>query len=291
MSAKKKIVLILAAIALLISLSAYDAFYSAPSRITVRYETLQSIYIPDQLDDVQILFFSDLKYGTYMDQERTQKVIDHINDLAPDAVIFGGDLFEDTVEGQSEEDLTFLTEELKQIEAPLGKFAVLGDTDCVTQERQDAVRAVLYDADFEVLDNTSIRLHNSGSQAITLVGLQNLVNGSPDVDSAFANVSPTSYSLVVCHTPDEAGNVPTDRTNYFLAGHSLGGQAYWGLGALYTPAGAEMYLRGRHTISDAFTLDITTGVGTTMADVRFLADAELVVYTLKHTVINDQTAQ
>ena len=44
--------------------------------------------------------------------------------------------------------------------------------------------------------------------------------------------------------------------------------------------GAEEYYRGSHKL-DGMLLDITNGCGTTKADVRFLADAEIVVYTLK----------
>jgi predicted MPP superfamily phosphohydrolase len=43
-----------------------------------------------------------------------------------------------------------------------------------------------------------------------------------------------------------------------------------------------MFFRGKHDIKGLFTLDITNGVGTTEQDVRFLANAEVVLYRLKH---------
>ena len=49
---------------------------------------------------------------------------------------------------------------------------------------------------------------------------------------------------------------------------------------LNEPALLTDYLRGKHSINDAFTLDITNGVGTTQTDVRFLSDPEVVVYHL-----------
>ncbi|MBO7703380.1 MAG: hypothetical protein J6S26_02955, partial [Solobacterium sp.] len=79
-----------------------------------------------------------------------------------------------------------------------------------------------------------------------------------------------------------------DLTNYMLAGHSHGGQAWWGFGALYTPLKAELYFRGKNNVRGYFTLDITNGTGTTKEDVRFLANAEIVLYTLEHKAMTDQ---
>ena len=67
------------------------------------------------------------------------------------------------------------------------------------------------------------------------------------------------------------------------------GQIFYGFGAYYMPEQAFNYLRGKHSVSGAFTLDITSGVGTTGQDVRFLANAEIVLYRMKQ--IESQTPQ
>jgi predicted MPP superfamily phosphohydrolase len=135
-------------------------------------------------------------------------------------------------------------------------------------------------SDFEILDNESVLLRNGGSQSITLVGLDNGLNGITAAEAAYENVSAGSYVIAVCHTPDSAGKVPGDLTDYFLAGHSHGGQAYFFFTAEYTPPKATEYLRGKHNVNGRFILDITNGTGTTGRDVRFLSDAEIVLYRL-----------
>ena len=288
MKTQKLIVRILVILALLICTSAalaFDAFYSAPSRFTTRYETISSIYIPSQMDDVNILFFSDLDYGTFMDEERLNKLIETINSLSADAVIFGGDLYDQDAGTITDEEIATVSAALKSITAPLGKFAVLGDFDYADDARLQSVKDTLYSGDFELLVNTSISLRNEGSQSITLVGLDSGLRGTPDITAAYANASPTSFVMTVCHTPDTADDVPADTTKYFLAGHSLGGQAYYFFDALYTPEESANYFRGKHTVSGSFTLDITNGVGTTIKDVRFLSNAEVVVYRLQHKTI------
>lgn len=259
----------------------YGAFYSAPSQFLVRYETLDSVFIPQQMDDVTILFFSDLDYGTFMDEKRLSKLTDKINEVAPDAIIFGGDLFDEAYGTIRQNDRDIVVQHLSSLQAPLGKFAVLGDNDYRTGEYASDVMSILFDSNFEVLVNASVLLRNKGSGSVTLTGIDSALNGNPEIDIAYANVGRAVYNIAICHTPDIADEIPGDLTNYMISGHSHGGQAYWGFNALYTPPWAEKYFRGKTTIGN-FTLDITNGVGTTIRDVRFLANAEVVLYRLKH---------
>ncbi|MBR2990037.1 MAG: metallophosphoesterase, partial [Solobacterium sp.] len=268
------------------SVLAYDAFFTAPKRWNIRTETISSIYIPSSIDGMDILFFSDLDYGQFMDAGRMQELVDTINEIAPDAVIFGGDVFDETVRPGDAEKLDQAAQLLAQIKAPAGKFAILGDMDNTPEMRPD-VEDVLYHGDFEIIDNRSQSIHNGSTEAIAVVGIENGVNGYADITGSFANISPAIFSIVVCHTPDTAIYVPADLTKYMLAAHSHGGQVYWIFGSLLNYPGAEQYFRGKHIIDGVFTLDITNGVGTRQQDVRFLANGELVVYHLEHKVIGE----
>ena len=290
-SQKKKIIIIIFSVLILTSLFGatlyYDSYFTAPSRFQVRYEILRSMFIPDQMDDVKILFFSDLDYGTFMDEKRMDKLCSRINELRPDIILFGGDLIDQSSPTLNEATAVMLCEKLYNLQAPLGKFAVLGDFDCRSPEETELIRQVLFESEFELLENRSIILRNNGNESITLTGVDNGMNGVPDITSAFANVSRASYNIVLCHTPDMAEYMPVDLTDYMLSGHSHGGQAYWGIGALYTPGMAEIYFRGKHLIDDLYTLDISNGTGTTIEDVRFLSNAEIVLYRLKHIGVYD----
>ncbi|MBQ2688534.1 MAG: metallophosphoesterase [Solobacterium sp.] len=282
-----KILIVLSILAFFCGVLLYDAFYTAPQRFVVRTETISSMYIPVSMDNVDVLFFSDLDYGQYMDEERMDKLVETINEVAPDVVIFGGDVFDETVSPQDTEKLNAVSERLAQIKAPLGKFAILGDTDN-TPEMRRPVEEVLYLGDFEIIDNRSQSIHNDSGEAIAIVGIENGVNGYSDITGSFANISPLIFSIVVCHTPDTAVYVPADLTKYMLAGHSHGGQVYWIFGSLLNYDGALQYFRGKHIIDGRFTLDISTGTGTRERDIRFLSNAEVVVYHLEHKAITDQ---
>lgn len=272
------IVIVLAIVAFLL----VDSFFIAPSRFVTRNEIIENEQIPEQLNNMNIVFFSDIKYGTFMNEERLNKLVDTINHSGPDVVIFGGDLYDDSVTVTDESNAT-LMKAFNKIEAKYGKFAVYGDIDDSSDVMKTAVNAIYDGSNFEVIQNTSFQIHKNGSQFITLVGLDNGIDGIKDITGAYANVSADSFVFTICHTPDTASEVPVDLTDYFLAGHSLGGQENFFFTSLYSPAYATQYLRGKHEIDDTFTLDITNGTGTTQQDVRFLTPSEIVVYSLKQT--------
>lgn len=286
----KKITKVLGIIVIILVLVIFllvDSFFVAPARFVTRKETITDEKIPEQLNNMNILFFSDLKYGIFMNEERLNKLVETINNSGADVVIFGGDIYGDDVT-VTEEMNSIISTAFSNIKAKYGKFAVYGDIDDSSEVMKNAVNQIYSDSDFEVMQNTSYQIHKNGSQFITLVGLDNGVDGIKDISGAYANVSQNSYVFAVCHTPDTANEVPTDLTDYFLAGHSLGGQANFFFSSMYEPTYAVKYLRGIHTIDNAFTLDITNGTGTVKQDVRFLQPAEVVVYTLKQESIKEE---
>lgn len=287
----QKILLVLAGILFVTITMVYDAYYIAPSKFTVRYEKLASSLIPKQMDNVTILFFSDLNFGTFMDEERLNKLILKINDLSPDIVVFGGDVFTDEIAEITTQQVSIVSDAMHRINAPLGKFAVFGDQDHISEQRNIDVQSVFWNGDFEILENNFVQIHNTSSQGITLVGLDEPIHSSYNITAAYENVPRHSYTILITHTPDTAGKVPEDLTNYAIAGHSLGGQIFYGFGASYAPIGATDFFRGKHKIGNHFTLDITNGVGTKKHDVRFLSNSEIVLYRLKHISEAEDTIQ
>lgn len=284
----KKGLIIFLSFALVISFIILDAIMIEPSRITVRRENLESEKIPEALDGMEICYFSDLDYGLYVDEKRLDTIVSKINNLGPDVVIFGGDLYDDSIT-PDETGNAILAKELAKIKAPYGKFAVYGDHDDASSELQNATDSIYSASGFEVLANVSISLHKKTSSSITLVGIGNGITGKCDIETAYSNVSSNNYVLSVCHTPDTADSVPLDLTDYFIAGHSHGGQVYYVLGALVTPQMAINHLHGKNVIQDAFTLDISDGVATTMKNIRFLTSNEIVMYRLTHTQTKEKS--
>ena len=192
MENKKKTVLILAIIVglLLTGLLSYlNAKYINPSDYKVRNITVSDSHLPESFDGFTVMFISDLEYGTYFTKDRLERFIDKINSCEADVVIFGGDLFDKDYNPVSN-DITALRTALKSIEAPKGKFAILGDFDYVTEQRSALVRKLLYDAEYELLQDNNITLHNATSETINLIGF-NYTEGTLVTDQAFATITLT----------------------------------------------------------------------------------------------------
>lgn len=261
-----------------------DATEIAPKRVRIRTETIRSEKIPEALSGLQILFFSDVHYNAFVDDSRLESLIEKIDSVGADVILFGGDLFDHPAnQWPDDQAMDTIRNVLSRLKAPLGKFAVLGNHDLESQSSGEMVSHLLFEAGFEVLNNQSVKIRNRGTQSISLVGLESEMLGNPDPEAAYQNISPDSFTIALCHTPDTVLRLPQDQTDLMLAGHSHGGQIYIPLlDTFYRANYAEIYYRGKHQVDDIL-LDVSNGTGTTRMDVRLFSPAEIVVYRLEHT--------
>lgn len=262
----------------------YSIFITV-ERLTVHYQTIASPKIPAALNDVQIAFIADLEYNHFMDKERFTRMIATINEVHPDIVIFGGDIFDMPLtyvpNDATKQEVSQL---LKTIDAPLGKFAVLGEQDNVDADVNNMVLDILRTSDFELLQNTSIRLRNGSQDSVTLIGLDSLVGGTIDIESAFSNVSIDQFNILATHCPDTIllENLPKDHIDLMLAAHSHASQINLPLlGSMSTDEGAEKYNHGKHTIGNTI-LHVSNGLGTSTMDMRLFSPPQMLVYRLVH---------
>ena len=280
-----KIVSVLILLALIVAGVFFYSIYISVDRVNLSYQTIYSSKIPEDMNDLKIAFISDIKYNEYMNKERLTSMISKLNTTGADVVIFGGDMFSNpqtkAPDSQMSKDLTTI---LKSIDAPLGKFAVLGDEDLANDKTKKIVSQILYDSDFEILSDTSIRLRNKGDSSISLIGLNNMLNGDPQPDRAMKKVSEDEFNILVTHCPDivKTSGINTKYLNLIIAGHSLGGQIYLPLlGPLHTMEGAATYNHGSYDINGT-SLYVSNGLGTKDIDMRLLAPPQILVFRLQH---------
>lgn len=284
-----KIVSTLLFIALCIAGLFFYSIYVSVERLNVQYEVISSTKIPADLHNVKIAFISDLEYNRFMDKERLTNMITTINTAKPDVVIFGGDIFNLPLtyvpNDATKQEVSQL---LKDIDAPLGKFAVLGEQDNVDENIRTMVTDILYASDFELINNTSIRIRNGTSESVTLIGLDSQLNGTIDIDKAFNNVSPEEFNILVTHCPDTVTLEELPKTNIDLmfAGHSHSSQIYIPfLGPLSSEEGAIRYNHGKYLINN-LTLHVSNGMGTSTMDMRLFSPPQMLVYRLQREEIS-----
>ena len=263
----KKIIIIVASFVIVIATCIINATIFNTKQLQTRQVILKSEKINEERSGLLIAYFSDLHYGTYIDNDFLENVISKINDYKPNIIIFGGDLLDNI----NEENKVYLTDVLKTLDAEYGKYAILGDQD---KTNEDDISKILKDADFKIIDDTNITININNESSINIVGIDN------NFDEAFHGINSNNYTIVVGHYPDLFEDIIDYDFDYMLAGHSHGGQIYIPLiNYFFRKQGCQKYYHGKYQ-EDNKTLDITNGIGRTDNNARFLADAEIVLYRL-----------
>ncbi|MEG0823342.1 MAG: metallophosphoesterase [Erysipelotrichaceae bacterium] len=276
----KIILAILVFIAIIVGILFYGIYISV-GKVSIHYETSVSSKISADMNNVQIAFISDINYNSFMNKERLVPMLEKLNNAHPEVVLFGGDMFDQVdlsiPDAPIQEELTSL---LKSIEAPLGKFAVLGEADMTSPEMKETVTRILKNADFELITNSNIQLHNGTKASINLVGVDCADAGSPDIDAAFKNISPENFTLVFTHAPDIIDNFPMNGIDVVLAGHTHGGQVRVPFYTLLSnkPYG-EKYNFGKYNLNST-ELYVSNGLGTIQVDMRLFSPPQIVIYRL-----------
>lgn len=241
------------------------------STFKVRKETIISDKIDKDLNGLILTYFSDLHYKNESDNKYLEKIVNKINELDSDIVIFGGDLIDSlNKDSISQTSIDILTESFSKINSTYGKYYVLGD--CDLDANNTAIK-ILTNSSFKQIDNNTASVYIDTNSFINLVGIN-------DNTSLFNEINTAGYTFAISHYPDTFNSIVGYDFDYMLAGHSHGGQIYLPLINKYTRLpGYQLYIKGK-TKQNNKTLDITNGLGTTKNNARLFADAEIVVYRL-----------
>lgn len=280
-----KIMSVVVIIALCIAGMFFYSIFVSVERVNIHYENITSPKIPESMENVSIAFISDIYFGPFMTHERLSAMVNKVIEVHPDIIVFAGDMFQSNGEEiPSEQATTQMIELLNKLEAPLGKFAVLGEQDLANDAMVDKVNNILYASNFEIITNKAVRLRNQDSKSVTLIGLDSIIGGTPDYTTAFENVNAEEFNIVVTHAPDiaDVSEMPFSSIDYILSGHSLGGQIYIPLlGPFDALEGSKHYNHGSYDVNNAKMI-VSNGLGTTRIDMRLFAPPQVPIYRLHH---------
>jgi predicted MPP superfamily phosphohydrolase len=92
--------------------------------LEVKQYNIADADLPPEFDGVRVVFLTDIHHGVFFSQERVARLVDKVNALRPDLVLLGGDY----VFGELDYENSCFAE-LARLEAPLGRYAVLGNNE------------------------------------------------------------------------------------------------------------------------------------------------------------------
>lgn len=244
----------------------------------VTYLDIKDETVPESFVGKTIMFISDLEYGTFFDKDRLEIFKRKINSFKADVIVFGGDMFDREFVPISE-DVNLLTDLLSGLEADLGKFAILGDFDQITDRRKALVSKILYDSNFELLDNNPIQLHNNSSRQMNLIGI-NYSEDTTELSNAYSNVQTEDYTITVIHGAAMADILPIKISDLTISGHSHHCQINFPFFIEESFKQTGGYAAGKYKTNNTL-LYVSKGIGTTISDFRLFSDPEILIITFK----------
>lgn len=225
-------------LALILSAIPFFAFIFGTTRGKYHYKVRKTILylndLPSAFDGFTITQISDVHAGSLDSRKRVQKGIDLINAQNSDLFVFTGDI----VNNKASELLPWIPV-FKQINAPYGKFSVLGNHDygdyikwvshAEKAKNLDQLKAHHHTIGFRLLLDEHVLIKKSG-QSIALLGIENWGLGfgqRGDLNKALNSLDTQTVKVLLSHDPShwdaEVKNHPGN-INLTLSGHTHGMQ-------------------------------------------------------------------
>lgn len=251
----------------------YYARYVGTTGLVIKEYSVINEKIPESFHGFKIVQFSDTHYGMTTFNDELKNMVSKINILNPDIVVFTGDLV-DYHYNLNDDEKNDIINILSEIDASLGVYAVSGNHD-----QNVSYEGILSGSNINLLKNKYEYIYNGTSEKIMLIGLDDYLEGTLDLDAAFSYEDDTSYKILLSHEPDVYDKLPKT-PDLMLAGHSHNGQVRIPLaGAIYKTIGAKKYYDPEYSLGDT-KMYISGGVGTSKYKVRLFDRPSISLYRL-----------
>lgn len=262
------------------------------NRISVIYQDIPSSMWPVSFDGFTIAQISDLHVGTWGNNTHFfNKLVDHVNSLSPDMIVFTGDI----VSRESEEFIP-MVETFARLNAPYGVYAIMGNHDYGDYKRWDDEKEhkadrlklkQLYDlTGHKLLLNETVWIKHA-NDSIALIGVENI--GDPpfhtygNLNIAYQDCSDSLPKILLTHNPahwvKDIKNNPDINIPLTLSGHTHAMQIQI---AGHTPASWRYPTAwGLYTDSLGHYLYVNRGAGTVGMPMRIGATPEITILHLQ----------
>lgn len=190
--------------------------------------------LPDTFDGFRILHITDIHSGTWDSVSGVDKGIKLIESQAADMIVFTGDIV-----NIDKDEIDPFMHLFKRLDAPFGKYAILGNHDYYGQPRDKSLREAYYDdffakfkeMGFDLILNDSRKIEKSDS-FFQLVGVENWGSGRffpkrGDLDVATKKLEKGDFTILLSHDPSHWDMKALDHPQPYhltLSGHTHGMQ-------------------------------------------------------------------
>jgi len=254
-------------------------FFIEPNRLVIHEQSIQIDNWPKELGGLRIALIADLHTGGwFIDENKLRLIVDRSNQLNPDLVVLLGDYVAPNSWHSRRVEPEITAGVLKDLRAPLGVYAVLGNHDWWYNGAK--VRRAFEQNGIPVLEDEVIEIRWR-DKSFWLAGLADLWTRPQQIDETIAKAPPGSTMIALTHNPDIFPRLPPN-VPLLLAAHTHGGQVSIPLiGTPIVPSRFGSKYTAGHVFENRHHMFVTTGIGTSILPVRFRVPPEIVVLTVK----------
>jgi len=255
-----------------------DGFLLEPAAVQVTRHELPIPGLPAALDGVRIACLADVHLHRGISRA-AHAALEQVDRERPEIVVLAGDIC------NKRGDLPTLTAWARDARGTLATFATFGNWERYAKIDRATAEAAYGKAGVEFLCNTTARVSIRGA-TLTILGLDDPVEGRPDPMAALAGVGARDVAVWVLHGPGYVDELPKSvapRPALFLAGHTHGGQIRLPGITPVLPVGSGRFVAGwyRDTVAPLY---VSRGIGTVFVPARLFCPPELPVFSLRSSL-------
>jgi len=204
-------------------------------RFTVHHTEIKFPNLPESFNGLRVVQLSDAHLGSfYGNADKLEEVVTIIEDIKPDLLLFTGDMVNNFAS-----EMHGWASLWSRLEAPMGKFAILGNHDygdystwstkALKKANFDSIIRQEEEMGFRVLRNENVAIERN-QEHLFLAGVENW--GLPpfkqygDLKKAMNGIPEDGFVILMSHNPDHWVKEVNEKTNIplTLSGHTHGFQ-------------------------------------------------------------------
>ncbi|MEA2481691.1 MAG: uncharacterized protein QOJ07_3613 [Thermoleophilaceae bacterium] len=257
---------------------AWWALWHEPRSVVLRRRDLALADWPAALGGLTVAVIADLHTGApHVSARRVGRLVARVNAARPDLVVLLGDYADPNVVGGHRVEPGRVAAELARLEAPLGRYAVLGNNDW--DDHGARMPRALRGEGITVLENEAVEVF-AAAAPLWVAGVADAATRTARIGEALADVPEDAAVLVLTHHPDVFARVPR-RVALTFAGHTHGSQIDLPLVRdRVTPSRHGADYTG-HVEEDGRRMFVSPGVGTSRLPIRIGARPEVTLLRLE----------
>ena len=275
---KKRIRVALAIILLVILGCLIWGFFIEPNRLVVHQATIQIDNWPKELSGLRVALIGDIHAGgRFINDDKLRKIVELTNQQNPDLIVILGDYMSPNSWHSRRVEPEVTAAAMKNLRAPLGVYAVLGNHDWWYNGGK--VRRAFELNGIPILEDEVAEI-KWRDRSFWLAGLADLWTRPQHIDETIAKVPSGALVIALTHNPDIFPDLPRT-VPLLLAAHTHGGQVNLPLiGTPIVPSRFGPKYNAGHVYENGHHMFVTSGIGTSIMPVRFRVTPEIVILTI-----------